>query len=77
MTIDISNFYLNTPITGYEYLKLKLCNIPDEIIKLYNLHSKATTDGSAYMEIRKSMYGLPQSGIITNELLKRQLAKQK
>ena len=66
MTIDISNFYLNTPMTRYEYLKLKLCNIPYKIIQLYNLHKKATPDGSIYVEIRKGIYGLPQVGLIAN-----------
>ena len=40
MTIDIANFYLNTPLTRLEYLKLKMREIPDEIIKLYNLKEK-------------------------------------
>ena len=75
MNIDISNFYLHTPMTQYEYLKLKLCDIPDEIIKLYSLHEKATTDGSIYVEIRKGLYGLPQEGIIANNLLEKQLEK--
>ena len=33
MSIDIKNFYLATPMDRYEYLKLKLCDIPEEIIK--------------------------------------------
>ncbi len=28
MSIDINNFYLNTPLPQFEYLKLKLTNIP-------------------------------------------------
>ena len=70
MTIDITNFYLTTPMTRYEYIKLKLCEVPDEIIKLYNLHEKSTTDGSVYVEIRKGVYSLHQVGIIDNKLLK-------
>ena len=64
-------------MTRYEYLKIKLCDISDEIIKLYNLHEKATTDGSLYVEIRKGVYGLPQAWIIVNELLKKRLARHK
>ena len=52
----------------YECLKLNLREIPDEIIKLYNLRKKATSDGSVYMEIQKGMYGLPQAGLIANEI---------
>ena len=40
MTIDIANFYLNTPLTRLEYFKSKKRDIPDEIIKLYNLKVK-------------------------------------
>ena len=29
MTMDIKNFYLNTPLKWYEYLLLKLDNIPE------------------------------------------------
>ena len=63
-------------MTRYEYLKIKLCDISDEIIKLYNLYEKATTDGSLYVEIHKFMYGLPQAGLITNELIGKRLAKR-
>ena len=77
ITISISKFYLNTPMTQYDYLKLKLCDIPNKIVKLYNLHEKATTDGSIYVETQKDMYGLPQSVLIINELLKKRLAKHK
>ena len=37
MTIDIANFYFNTPLTQLEYLKLNMRDIPDKIIKLYNI----------------------------------------
>ena len=45
MTVDISNFYLNTPLTPPEYIRLKLTDIPDEIILEYKLKQKATADG--------------------------------
>ena len=77
MTIDISNFYLNATMARYEYLKLKLCDITDGIIKLYNLQEKGNTDGRVYAEIRKGMYGLPQAGPIKNELLKKLMTRQK
>ena len=34
MTIDISNFYLNTPLDRYEYMKMKLSNFPEDIVEL-------------------------------------------
>eukprot|EP00804_Cyclotella_cryptica_P009172 CCRYP_003222-RA/>CCRYP_003222-RA protein AED:0.45 eAED:0.45 QI:0/-1/0/1/-1/1/1/0/129 len=35
MTMDISNFYLNTPLKRPEYIRMKLSNIPEEIITEY------------------------------------------
>jgi hypothetical protein len=52
-----------------EYMCLKMADIPDEIINEYKLDQKATTDGFIYTEIQKGMYGLPQAGIIAQELL--------
>ena len=74
MTLDIKNFYLNTPMTRYEYVCLKLDDVPDEIIVEYNLREKAS-DGFIYLEIQKGMYGLPQAGILAQELLEKRLNK--
>ena len=61
MTLDIKNFYLNTPLGRYEYLQLKLTNLPEDVIKHYGLKDKATSDRYVYVEIRKGVYGLPQA----------------
>ena len=37
MTIDISNFYLMTPMQDYECLRTSINNIPTEIIIEHNL----------------------------------------
>jgi hypothetical protein len=34
---DIKDFYLNTPMKRYEYMRLKITNIPEEVIEYYNL----------------------------------------
>ena len=73
MCIDISNFYLNTPMPRYEYLKLKLADVPAEIIAEYDLRRKTTEDGHIYVEIRKGMYGLPQAGLLAQQLLEGRL----
>ena len=73
MTIDISDFYLNTPLTRWEYVKLNMRDIPDEIINEYNLKEKEV-NGFVYVEVRKTIYGLPQSGLLSNELLQQNLA---
>ena len=56
MTMDIKNFYLNTPMQRYEYLKLRMSDMPEDVIELYNLRQKATKDGYVYVEVRKGMY---------------------
>ena len=56
-------------------MRLKLTDIPEEIIIEYKLHEIATEDGYVYCEIRKGMYGLPQAGILAQELLEDRLAK--
>ena len=49
--------------------------MPDDIIEHYNLRDKATPDGYINCEIQKGMYGLPQAGIITQQLLEERLQK--
>ena len=73
MTIDISDFYLNTPLTRWEYVKLNLRDIPDEIISEYNLKQKEI-NGFVYVKVRKGMYSLPQSSLLSNKLLQQNLA---
>ena len=37
MTGDIKNFYLNTPLKRKEYIKLRLADIPEEVVTEYKL----------------------------------------
>ena len=55
MTIDINNFYLNTPMKRYEYMWLKLVDLTDNVIKHYKLESKVTSDRYVYLEVQKGM----------------------
>ena len=41
----------------------------------YNLQDKATPDGSIHIVANKGMYGLPQAGLLANELLEKRLNK--
>ena len=77
MTIDIKNFYLNTPMERYEYMQLKLADLPDDVIKHYNLESKVTSDEYVYLEVQKDMYGLPQAGILAHQLLEKTAQRQR
>ena len=71
MTIDISNFYLNTPMDRYEYMRMKLEMFPDDVIEEYNLRERVEPNGYVYIEVRKGMYGLPQAGILAQKLLEK------
>ena len=59
MTIDIKDFYLNTPMPRFEYMRLKITYLPNNFVQQYNLASKFTRDRYVYIEIRRGMYGLP------------------
>jgi hypothetical protein len=53
---------------------INLVSLPQEKIKNYDMNELAQ-DGKVYIEIQKGMYGVPQAGILANELLQRNLAK--
>jgi hypothetical protein len=74
LVIDIKKIYLNTPLGPFEYMCINLSSLPQEKIDKYDLIELAQ-DGKVYIEIQKGMDGLPQAGILTNELLQRNLAK--
>jgi hypothetical protein len=73
MTMDIKDFYLNTPMARCKYMQLRIANMPDDVIKHYNLTDLATPEGYVYCKIQKGMYGLPQAGIIAQQLLEKRL----
>ena len=73
MTADAGNFYLATPMERKEYLKIPITLIPQEFMDMYKLHEKVK-NGYVYCEIVRGMYGLPQAGILANQLLKKRLA---
>ncbi len=73
MTMDISNFYLMTPLHRPEFIRMKLSDIPDEIINEYKLQDKTTPSGSIYIDAKCGIYSLPQSRLIANELLEKRL----
>jgi hypothetical protein len=75
MTIDIKDFYLMTPMDCYKYFRMKLDLFPQDIIDEYGLRDKVDTDGNIFCEVRCGMYGLPQAGIIAQELLTKRLHK--
>ena len=73
---DISNFYLMTPLKRPEYAKVKLSDIPEEVIEQYKLCEKVTPNGFVYMMVVRGMYGLPQAGSLGHDLLEERLNKE-
>jgi hypothetical protein len=69
LTLDLKDFYLNTPMARWEYIRIKLADIPEDVIQHYNLRNIVDKDGYVYCRVEKEMYGLPQTGIIAQELL--------
>jgi hypothetical protein len=73
MCLDVKNFYLGTPMDLFEYMRIPIELIPQEIVTEENL-MPLVSDGHVDIEVQKDMYGLPQAGIIANQLLARRLA---
>ena len=73
---DLANFYLMSPLKRPEYAKIKLSDIPEEVIKEYNLHQLATPDGWVYVKVTRAMYGLPQAGSLGQDQLEKRLNQE-
>jgi hypothetical protein len=73
-TFDLKEFYLCTPMTRKEYMRIPLTSIPQSIIDKYALANKAHT-GLVVVQISKGMCGLPQFGILAFNQLKNHLSK--
>jgi hypothetical protein len=50
MGIDLKDFYLCSDLKEYEYVRIPLHMIPDEIVELYKLHAKIS-NGHVYAEV--------------------------
>ena len=70
---DITNYFLATPMTRKEYMRVPLRYFPPDIITLYNLDEIVTRDGFIYIEIHKGMYGLKNAAILAYNNLKKNL----
>jgi len=56
---------------------VKSNDIPEEIINEYKLQEIANKQGMVCIEVTKGMYGLPQAGLLANELLEQHLNKHR
>ena len=66
---EIKNFYLHIPLKRKECIRLNLADIPQEVITEYKLKDISTKDDSGYLEVNKGVHGLPQAGLLAQELL--------
>jgi len=76
MTIDISDFYLMTPLKRPEFIPISINDISEEIIIEYKLREIADSKGMVYIQANQGMYGLSQSGLLANEPLEKRLNKR-
>ena len=63
MIADIENYYLNNPMTQFQYTWISTKHIVQEIRDGYDIDS-IDFNGHVYGEIRKGVYGLKKAGIL-------------
>jgi hypothetical protein len=68
MCLVIVNFYLTATLDQYECMKMLITLFPPWVIKQYDPHSKVVK-GFIYLQMRNTIWGLPQTGILANKLL--------
>jgi hypothetical protein len=72
--LDLKDFYIGTPVEKYEYMRLHISNILNEIINKYNL--RAIVDNHwVYIKVHGGKYGLRQAGKPTHNLLQQRPSK--
>jgi hypothetical protein len=64
------------PMVDPEYVWIKITDIPKEFILEYGLAGKEDHNGWIHFEICRGCYGLPQTGILANNLLHGRLEKE-
>ena len=70
MCLDIKNFYLTAPLDRFKYTKIPLVLFPQWTVNQYDL-TKHALNGFVYLEMRRTVWGLPQAGILANKLLRK------
>ena len=67
-TVDITDYYLGTPLLRPEYLRIGTKFLSTASIEAHQL-SPYLHNGSVLFEVTKGMYGLPQSGLLAQQRL--------
>ena len=70
MCTNAGNFYLATPLDCAEYMKIPVELVPQEFIDAKNLASNIK-NSCIYMNIIRGIYGLLESGVLANKLMKK------
>jgi hypothetical protein len=74
-TCDIKDFFLGSTMKIFQYMKIQKRYLPQEVIDEYELtNDDYDSQGYAYLEIQKGMYGLKEASILAYEQLKAHLA---
>ena len=76
MMIDISDFYLMTPLKRPEFICISINDKPEQVIIEYKLREIADSKGIVFIQANRGMYKLTQSGLLVNELLEKRLNKR-
>ena len=64
MVIYTINYYINKTISDFQYMRIHIKDLPQEVIDKYSLHC-IVKNGYVRVEICKGMYGLKDAVIIT------------
>jgi hypothetical protein len=75
LTVDLTDFYLQTDLQEYEYAKINRRQLTSQTISEYNLQESFDASDNIYIEITKCIYGLPQAGKLSYDKLKKLLSK--
>jgi hypothetical protein len=75
LTCDIKDFFLATPMSRPEFMKIHISNFPADIIERYHLHNLVDRNGYVFIQINKGMYGLKQASVLAYDLLVKNLKK--
>ena len=73
ITFNVKYFYLMIHMEQYEYMQLKLANLPKDVIKKYNLRERVTKNGYVYLKISQGVYGILQAGMMAQKQLGKRL----
>jgi hypothetical protein len=69
MTLDITDFYLGTPLMIKQYMKVHKRMVPEVTRQHFNLTEEFWDNDHIFVEISKGMYGLTEAGVLAQERL--------